>query len=241
MIPKYYDIDEINSKQTHHKKAAKIIIIVAIALAAVIFIAGTLGAPLLVKALASDNESVPEDLTDQVTELDFGEIIRENTVDEIISGAEIPALSRDQIYSLDLSKPSGVTVGDLKLCTKGALVGLEEDFWQLEQDYDINCLFVMAIASHESANGTICFRKNNMFGFGTKGFSSKAEGIRVVGKTLANSYLSEDGRLYKGKTVEAVHKRYAASPTWDDKVVKNMVRYYSNISENHNKAIEALK
>ncbi len=80
-----------------------------------------------------------------------------------------------------------------------------------------------------------------MFGFGSKGFSSKAEGIRVVGKTLATKYLDEKGSLYKGKTVEAVHKRYAASPTWDDKVVKNMVRYYSTISENHNKAVEALK
>lgn len=241
MIPKYYDIEEINSKQTHHKGRAKIIVLVAIALVVVICLVGSYAASAVMSLASADESAVSVDGSDKLTAVDLGETLRQITVDEIISGQTLEPLSRDEVYKLDLSKPSGVSVSDLKLCTKGALVGLEEDFWQLEQEYDINCLFVMAIASHESANGTICFRKNNMFGFGTKGFSSKAEGIRVVGKTLANSYLSEDGRLYKGKTVEAVHKRYAASPTWDDKVVHNMVRYYSIISENHDKAVEALK
>ncbi|MCI5535807.1 MAG: glucosaminidase domain-containing protein, partial [Clostridiales bacterium] len=120
-------------------------------------------------------------------------------------------------------------------------VGLEEAFWQAEQNYDVNCLFVMAIASHESANGTMCFRPNNMFGFGTSGFSSKAECIDVVSRALANNYLSTSGSLYSGKTISSVNKRYAASTTWDDKVARNMTRYYSVISQHHNAALEKLK
>lgn len=99
----------------------------------------------------------------------------------------------------------------------------------------------MAIAAHESANGTMCFRPNNMFGFGSSGFSSKAEGIDVVSKTLANSYLSPGGSLYSGKTISSVNKKYAASTTWDDKVARNMVNYYSIISKKHNDALNKLK
>ena len=125
--------------------------------------------------------------------------------------------------------------------TTGGLVGLEEAFYQAEQDYGINCLFVMAIAAHESANGTMCFASNNMFGYGTSGFSSKAEGIDVVSGALANSYLSPGGSLYSGKTISDVNKKYAASTTWDDKVARNMVSYYATISKSRSAALDRLK
>ena len=142
---------------------------------------------------------------------------------------------------MDVSKPSGVTVSDLKLVTQGNLVGLEDSFLKAEKDYGVNCLFVMAIASLESANGTMCFKPNNMFGFGSSGFSSKAECIDVVSKALAQNYLSPGGSLYSGKTISDVNKRYAASSTWDDKVARNMTNYYSVISVHHNKALDRLK
>lgn len=142
---------------------------------------------------------------------------------------------------MDVSKPSGVTVSDLELVTRGALVGLEEAFWQAEQDYGINCLFVMAIASHESANGTMCYAPNNMFGYGGISFDSKEECIDTVARNLAGSYLNPRGGLYSGKTISSVNKRYAASTTWDDKVARNMVVYYGTISENHNAALEKLE
>ena len=142
---------------------------------------------------------------------------------------------------MDVSKPSGVTVSDLKLVTQGNLVGLEDSFLKAEKDYGVNCLFVMAIASLESANGTMCFKPNNMFGFGSSGFSSKAECIDVVSRALAQNYLSPGGSLYSGKTISDVNKRYASSSTWDDKVARNMTNYYSVISVHHNKALDRLK
>lgn len=167
--------------------------------------------------------------------------LRKTTVKKVIDKESFPSYSNAQIRSLDVSKPSGASVSDLKLVTQGNLRGLEEAFWKAEQDYDVNCLFVMAIASHESANGTICFKPNNMFGFGNRGFSSKAECIDVVSRALANNYLRPGGGLYSGKTIASVNRRYAASTTWDDKVANNMTRYYSIISQHHNAALQKLK
>ena len=80
-----------------------------------------------------------------------------------------------------------------------------------------------------------------MFGFGSSGFSSKAECIDVVSRALAQNYLSPGGSLYSGKTISDVNKRYASSSTWDDKVARNMTNYYSVISVHHNKALDRLK
>lgn len=174
-------------------------------------------------------------------EVDLADSLRVSTVNAVIEGESIPAYTSSQIRNLDVSRPSGVTEADLKLVTQGALVGLESAFLKAEEDYGVNCLFVIAIASLESANGTICFRPNNMFGYGNTGFSSKAEGIDVVSRALAQNYLSPGGSLYSGKTISDVNKRYASSSTWDDKVASRMTHYYSVISENHNAALEKLK
>ncbi len=175
------------------------------------------------------------------TDVNISDSLRTSVTEKVISDKSIPAYSVSEVMSMDVSKPSGVTVSDLKLVTKGGLIGLEEAFYRAEQDYGINCLFVMAIAAHESANGTMCFASNNMFGYGSSGFSSKAEGINVVARALANSYLSPSGSLYSGKTISDVNKKYAASTTWDDKVAKNMANYYSVISKSRSAALDKLR
>lgn len=186
------------------------------------------------KALTDEKSTAAKDV-------DIANSLRKSAVNKVIDKESIPAYSTSQIMSMDVSQPSGVSVSDLKLVTAGNLIGLEESFYKAEQDYGVNCLFVMAIASHESANGTMCFRPNNMFGFGSSGFSSKSECIDVVARALANNYLSTSGSLYSGKTISDVNKRYAASTTWDDKVARNMTNYYSVISQHHNAALEKLK
>lgn len=185
-------------------------------------------------ALAKEKSTAAQDV-------DLANALRTSTVNNVIAQESFPAYSTAQILQLDVSKPSGVTLSDLKLITQGSLVGLEESFLKAEQDYGVNCLFVMAIASIESANGTICFRPNNMFGYGGMSFSSKAECIDVVSKGLATRYLAPGSSLYSGKTISDVNKRYAASTTWDDKVSKKMTSYYAIISKHHNAALEKLK
>lgn len=235
-------ICEINiSRSSSFKKIVVLVSVIAVITAASIPAAMYIK----IKDIRSDAAKASKILSQQgaasAEDIDLANVLRTSTVNKVIEGESIPAYSTSQVMALDVSKPSGVTVSDLKLVTKGGLSGLEEAFYKAEQDYGINCLFVMAIAAHESANGTICFRPNNMFGFGSSGFSSKAEGIDVVSRTLANSYLSPGGSLYSGKTISSVNKRYAASTTWDDKVARNMVSYYSTISKNHNAALDKLK
>ncbi|MDO4745878.1 MAG: glucosaminidase domain-containing protein [Bacillota bacterium] len=175
--------------------------------------------------------------------VDIASALRTKSVDKVLDNNYIPAYSLSEVMAMDVSKPSGVTVDDLKKVTSQGLVGLEEAFWQAEQDYGINCLFVMAIAAIESGNGTINGVGNNMFGWGGGyiAFSSKAEGIDVVARGLARNYLTPGAGLYSGNTISSVNKRYASSSTWDDKVASKMVSYYSTISKTHNTELEKLK
>lgn len=174
-------------------------------------------------------------------EIDLANKLRKITVDDVYAKEAIPAYSYAQVWNMDMSKPSGATVDDLKQVSRGAFVGLEDAFVKAEKDYDVNCLFVMGIASLESANGTICFKPNNMFGFGNRGFSSKAECIDVVARALANNYLTPGGGLYCGTRITDVNRRYAASSTWDEKVCRNVTNYYAIISQYHNSQLEKLK
>lgn len=174
-------------------------------------------------------------------EIDLANTLRESTVDYVLEKEEIPAYSYSEVQSLDMSKPSGVSVADLKLVTKYKLVGTEETLYNLEQNYNVNALFVLGIASHESAYGTMQFHPNNVCGYGYSGFSSVNECIDTVGRVLAKNYLAPDGSYYKGNTIDDVNRTYAADPSWDSKVAKKVTYFYEVISENHNSQLEKLK
>lgn len=219
-----------------------LLIVLSVLLSAVLFaVCIFVGSSKIVSVSKASQAKTAEEIAAEAEPLDLANALREKTVDYVYDKEAIPAYSYNQVWDMDMSKPSGVTVDDLKLVSRGAFVGLEEAFYKAEQDYDVNCLFVMGIASLESANGTICFRPNNMFGFGNRGFSSKAECIDVVARALANNYLRPGGGLYNGTRITDVNRRYAASSTWDEKVCRNVTRYYSVISQNHNSQLEKLK
>lgn len=174
----------------------------------------------------------------QMEDVNIPNALRNYTAKRLAKQEAIPAYSISEIYSLDLRKPSGVTAAELKLVTSKGLVGLEEAFVNAEEKYGVNCIFLMSIASLESAKGTMMFRPNNMFGYGRTGFSSKAEGINVVAKGLAARYLNPGGSLYSGSpTLQGVNRRYAANPQWYAKVGAYMQEYYAVISKKHNEAL----
>ena len=58
---------------------------------------------------------------------------------------------------------------------------------------------------------------------------------------MANSYLSPSGSYYKGNTIAAVNRTYAADGSWNVKVARNVASFYRIISENHNAQLEKLK
>lgn len=225
-------------------KRTLIFIGIIMALSLVLFLVGILcGANKIKSDAAAANQAIMKQKTAEAEPVDLATALHSSTVGNVLETNYIPAYSLSQMMALDVSKPSGVTVDDLKKVTTQGLVGLEEAFWQAEQDYGINCLFVMAIAAIESGNGTINGVGNNMFGWGGGyiAFSSKAEGIDVVARGLAKNYLTPGAGLYSGKTISDVNKRYASSSTWDDKVASKMVSYYATISKTHNTELEKLK
>ena len=239
---RYYNMAEINRKHAPGWKIPLLLTLISLALSAGLFAFGMHATQdRIADGIEAEEEALLDEGQQAAHDTNLGETLRESVVSDVVDGESIPAYTASQIRSMDVSVPSGVTVSDLKLVTRGNFRGLEEYFWKAEQDYGINCLFVMAIGANESAFGTKCFRKNNMFGFGGKGYATKADNIDTVARTLAHKYLTPGASLYKGKTVDAVHKRYAASPVWDDHVVKYMVQFYRTISAHHNEAIEALK
>ncbi|NLD19486.1 MAG: hypothetical protein GX663_04475 [Clostridiales bacterium] len=223
-------------------RRAMSLVVIGVALSLLLLTVGTVAAVNKINdASKSANAKLIKEKTSVAEDVDLANALRTSTVNVVYDREAIPAYSNAQVRSMDVSQPSGATEEDLKLVTAGALVGLEDSFAKGEADYGVNCLFVMAIASIESANGTMCYAPNNMFGFGGLSFSSKAECIDTVSESLAHDYLSSSGGLYRGKTISDVNKRYAASSTWDDKVANKMTYYYSVISKNHNAALEKLK
>ncbi len=195
--------------------------------------------------LSSDSKeamaAIAEEKNASAQEIDLANNLRKTTVDYVLEEEEIPAYTYDQVQSMDMSVPSGVTVDDLKLVTRYKLVGTEQTLYNLEQEYNLNCLFLLAIASHESAYGTAQFRPNNVCGYGGKGFSSVNECLETVGRALANSYLAPGGAYYKGSTIAAVNRTYAADGSWNVKVARKVAYFYQVISENHNAQLEKLR
>ena len=92
--------------------------------------------------------------------------------------------------------------------------------------------------------------KNNLFGYGSYDetpyessydFSSFAEGIETVTKSLVKYYLNPAGTkiydgetasawYYNGPTVEGVNQRYASDPDWHTKVYSYMEMLYNRLS-----------
>ena len=148
---------------------------------------------------------------------------------------------------MPLNKTSGLTKEDfIRIFTDNpsdknkVFAENAETFYEVEQKYNINGVFLAAIAIHESNWGTsnIATQKHNLFGYGSYDFSaftssysfeSYAYGIDLVGQILNKYYLNEagtpiaeneeaEGTYYNGPTVEGVNVRYASDPNWSNRV-----------------------
>ena len=159
---------------------------------------------------------------------------------------------------MDLNKSSGLTEKDFEK----VLTNLSQDvnnvfkdnykvFYDMDKKYNINGVFLAAIAIHESAWGTstIANDKGNLFGYGAYDsspyessytFNSYSDGIETVAKALAKCYLNPDGTkinndeeatgiFYNGSTVKDVNIRYASDPEWYTKVFNYMELLYDKL------------
>lgn len=209
------------------------VILLAVILASII--TGLCVANSLVKEANAASQEKIDTLTAEVETVDLTAGVYDYAKDQVYEDIAVPTYTLEELYALDLREPTGFTADDLALITKKGLVGCEEAFVKAEETYGVNAIFLISIASLESAHGTQMFRPNNMFGYGRTGFSSKEECIMTVASGLGNKYLNPSGSLYGGSpTLKGVNKRYAANPQWYYKVGKYMQGYYQDLADAKN-------
>ena len=159
---------------------------------------------------------------------------------------------------MQLNKPSGLLESDFEKVfldnssdTNDIFKENYKSFYEIESKYNINGVFVAAIAIHESNWGrsNIASNKKNLFGYGSYDatpyesavtFDTYAEGIDTVARWLALNYLNESGtvlpngetatgRYYNGATVKGVNTRYATDKNWSNRVFSLMKDIYNSI------------
>lgn len=160
--------------------------------------------------------------------------------------------------NMDLTKPSGLTLDDYKKILSGnsadknkVIEENAENFYNAEQKYKVNGIFLASMAIHESAWGTskIAKDKKNLFGFGAydrspyesaNSFDDYGKGIEAVAKYLAKNYLNKKnakiyddekatGSYYNGPTIAGVNTRYCTDKDWSTKIFKYMDMLYSRL------------
>ena len=166
-------------------------------------------------------------------------------------------INKEISFDMPLNKPSGLTLEQFKIVLsdpkdKNNVFTQNADyFYYIEQQYNINGLFVAAIGIHESAWGTskISINKRNLFGYGAYdanpydssfSFSTYSEGIDLIARVLVKYYLNPNGtqiynneiasgKYYNGNTLKDVNKKYATDKNWSNKVFKYMQYLYEKI------------
>lgn len=177
-------------------------------------------------------------------------IIEKNRIQRILINVNI---------EMELNKSTGLTLKDYQKIfkdlpndTNGIFEENAEVFYNMDKKYNVNGIFIAAIAIHESGWGTsqISDDKNNLFGYGSYDetpyessyeFDSFADGIETVTKSLVKYYLNPAGTkiydgetasawYYNGPTLEGVNQRYASDPDWHTKVYSYMEMLYNRLS-----------
>lgn len=146
---------------------------------------------------------------------------------------------------LYLTNKSGFTGPELEEGLKGTdLEGLGEDFKAAENRYGVNAILLMAMAKHESGNGTslLANEKNNLFGFNAidddpinkaSKFKTKGESIMYVARHLKYNYLDKNGIYYNGVSTDGIGQMYASDRAWSDKVEGMMIEVCQNMIDGY--------
>ena len=160
-------------------------------------------------------------------------------------------------FDMALNKPSGFSLDQFKKALSDSqdknkiFENNAEYFYYLEQQYNINGMFVAAVGIHESAWGTsrIAQNKHNLFGYGAYDsnpyngayrFTDYSECIDLIGRVFVKYYINPagtkiydgstaSGKYYSGNTLSAINKKYASDKNWANSVYKHMQYLYSKV------------
>ena len=160
--------------------------------------------------------------------------------------------------SMSVNKASGLTLEDFKKALSNNPKDVNKifennaaAFYNAEQKYNVNGIFIAAIGINESGWGTsnIALTKKNLFGYGAYDsdpynssytFENYEDGIDLVTKVMAKYYLNPagtkifgdemaSGKYYNGPTIAAVNMRYATDTEWAKKVYTYMEYLYNKL------------
>lgn len=182
----------------------------------------------------------------------------ENITPEIVEKSRIQRIKLNLNRDMKLNSPSGFSKEDfVKVLssnqedTNKIFERYAEVFYEVEQKYNINGIFLASMAIHESNWGTstISVQKKNLFGYGSYDesaytssytFESYEYGIELVAKVLVKYYLNEEGTeiydneialatYYNGPTISGVNVRYASDPNWSTRIYEIMHSLYEKL------------
>ena len=160
-------------------------------------------------------------------------------------------------FNMELNKPSGLSLEQFKKILTDSkdvnkvMQNNAEYFYYIEEQYNINGLFVAAVAIHESGWGTskISKDKYNLFGYGAYDsnpyngayeFSDYSESIDLIARVFVKYYLNPkgtsiyggeqaSGKYYNGPTLTGVNTKYATDKNWANAVYKHMEYLYNKL------------
>ena len=160
-------------------------------------------------------------------------------------------------FDMKLNKPSGLSLEQFKKILTDdkdknkIFENNAEYFYYIEKQYNINGVFVAAVAIHESGWGTskIALQKKNLFGYGAYDsnpyngayeFTDYSECIDLIARVFVKYYLNPNGTeiyggekaqgtYYNGSTLTAVNNKYASDKNWANSVYKHMKYLYNKL------------
>lgn len=152
-------------------------------------------------------------------------------------------MSFQRYLDLNLNTPLRVSPRQLDALFKDTpLQGLGDAFVNAEQKYQMNGVFLAALAIHESDFGRsqIARDKKNLFGFmaydkdpygSAMRFNSFEHCIDYCAGYIKKHYLTPGGRHYHGSTLRGMNVSYASDPKWAEKVARWMDRLYAQLDD----------
>ena len=185
-------------------------------------------------------------------------LVSATSAPEMVEKARKQRILRDVKLDMPLNKKSGLAVSDFKKVLSGnsndtnkIFENNSQAFYDIEQKYNINGLFLASLAIHESGWGTsqISLDKKNLFGYGAYDsdpyngaytFEDYKDGIEMVAKSLVKYYINSAGTTiydnetatatyYNGSTLAGVNTRYSTDPDWHTKVFNYMQTLYNKL------------
>ena len=207
----------------------------------------TINRYLNLEVLEVSNEWTKVKYKDNEGYLQNDKLTSESQTPKIKERNRIAKLKEGLNINMNLNQVSGLNLNDFKTVLgynasdrNNIFSDNAEAFYNAEQKYQVNGIFLASIAIHESAWGTsyLATQKKNLFGYkaydrdpinSAQDFASYEDCINTVAEALSKNYFSTTGSFYNGTTVQAVNTKYASDKAWYTKVYSYMEYLYEKL------------